>query len=177
MTNGSFHFKNSENGRIFASIYLHGDCYLSGDSDYGGDTRLKAFFDAVKKQCDNDTRFDDPSYLAAKFVVWESGSNGKLNFLGIGVTDPEHREPYNYFIVCDNDKMPWFYVEDEDGKRIFSSKEVENPVLTIEYKKSNGQIDTYKLTRIDRFDAEYIEGIVRGKGFRKFIRKNVRVLK
>lgn len=174
-TPGIFHFKQAEKGPILASVYVHHDCYLSGDSDYGGDTMLEDFFKEVNKDCEGDTRFDDPPYLAAKFVVFQAGKPLSLSFLGVGVVQSDDSEDYNYYIICDNDKKPWFYVEDSDKKRIFCSKP-DDVVMKISYKKANGQTGEYALTQVNKIDAKYIEGVVKGKGFRKFIRANAKIL-
>ena len=52
--------------RIEAKIYRHWDGYPDGNGGVLVD--LRKFFDAVKAQT-NDTRFNDPTYLAAKFLV------------------------------------------------------------------------------------------------------------
>jgi hypothetical protein len=97
-------------------VYRHGDGY----PDVAG-VDLRRFFEAVEEDT-ADTRFSDPSYLAAKYVVWladkmktgsdrfreEYGSgdapakNGKLNFLSVGVCleDPGDIE-YRYTVRCD----------------------------------------------------------------------------
>jgi hypothetical protein len=78
-----------------AIVYSHFD----GDSL---DEDLKEFFADVEKQAPKDTRFDDPTYLAARFVVWKAanhvasskkhgyGSGNLVDFTGIGIymTDP-----------------------------------------------------------------------------------------
>lgn len=87
------HFQ--QGGRTDAIVYSH----------YGvdGDT-LNEFFNEIETNL-SDTRFNDPPYLAAKFVVWlalKSGS-GKhpLDFLGVGVYqfDPEDLSR-RYLVDC-----------------------------------------------------------------------------
>jgi hypothetical protein len=86
-----------------AKIYRHSDGYP--DSEYGVPACLSQFFKDVENQT-MDTRFNDPSYLAAKFVVWQAGqyardSNAPLAFSSLGVLleDPGDIE-YTYFVDC-----------------------------------------------------------------------------
>jgi hypothetical protein len=105
-TRASIHFQGND-GKTNAIIYRHHDGYPKG---LGKD--LKIFLQEVKRQC-KDTRFDDPSYLAAKFIVWQSVKYAEdsiskpLNFLGIGICikDPGDIE-YKYLIKCKNNKLP-----------------------------------------------------------------------
>jgi len=62
-TQATVHFQ--ENGKTEAIIYRHTDGYPEG---LGED--LQTFLNEVNKL--KDKRFDDPSYLAAKFVVWQA---------------------------------------------------------------------------------------------------------
>lgn len=57
-----------EDGDAVAHVYDH----WAADNEACAEKKLQAFFDAVQEQCP-DTRFTDPSYLAAKFVVWRAG--------------------------------------------------------------------------------------------------------
>lgn len=90
-------------GRTYANIYIHYDGYPSNRVK-----ELKEFFYAVKVQT-TDTRFNDPEYLAAKFVVWysqsglgEGSSSPSLDFLGIGVSTQDHGDiEYIYEVHCD----------------------------------------------------------------------------
>jgi hypothetical protein len=109
---------------VVAKIYRHSDGYP--DTEHGVLADLQRFFETVKTQCDGTiygTRFDDPSYLAAKFVVWQAMENAvyvhpynlpevkrkglaltqPLNFgsLGILMTDPSDIE-YRYFVDCEH---------------------------------------------------------------------------
>lgn len=105
-----------ENGEIEANIYRHSDGYPDGVLP-----DLKRFFKAVKEHCGNDTRFGDPSYLAAKFVVWQANENvqpfsfekddkprERLNFLSIGISKEDHGDvEYIYDVICsDRTKVP-----------------------------------------------------------------------
>lgn len=59
----------------------------------------------------NDTHFEDPSYLAAKYVVWQAGKyaeDSALDFLGVGVQmkDPGDIE-YIWHVQCiDQNETP-----------------------------------------------------------------------
>jgi len=109
--------------KLNAKIYRHGDGYPDG---LGKD--LQTFLDHVKATL-KDTRFNDASYLAAKWVVWDAGRMAKyqsydcktdeylpvtnpLNFLSVGIMmeDPGDIE-YSYDVICNSDwgvaeKMP-----------------------------------------------------------------------
>jgi hypothetical protein len=93
-----------------AYIYRHSDGYP--DSDDGVLADLQKFFRAVKEQT-SDTRFNQPSYLAAKFVVWQAGQNsvpGSLAFLSVGIVSKETGwGEYIYTVNCakmDKNKFP-----------------------------------------------------------------------
>ncbi len=104
-------------GRVIAKVYQHSDGYP--ESENGILCKLQRFFRAVEADT-NDCRFNDPSYLAAKFVVWatqadraeqaqwrreskltQAGKDGPLNFLGYGVCmeDPGDID-YTYYVEC-----------------------------------------------------------------------------
>jgi hypothetical protein len=93
-----------------AMIYQHSDGYPNGW--HGVLVLMQRFFRAVEKDAD-DTRFNDPEFLAAKFVVWVTqtigrkyassnfGKDGPLNFLSHGVSLREHGDiEYCYFVDC-----------------------------------------------------------------------------
>jgi len=102
--------------QVQAKVYRHPDGYP--DSMLPD---LLEFFETVTDET-SDTRFNDPSYLAAKWVVWlarmfsrrytrlpngeygydESGI-GSLNFLSVGVIleDPDDIQ-YVYYLDCEN---------------------------------------------------------------------------
>ena len=72
--------------KIVPMIYLH----------WGGPPELMAetfddFFAQVEVDCGKDTRYSDPEYLAAKFVVFSAANSndgekpGTLDFLSVGV--------------------------------------------------------------------------------------------
>jgi len=108
--------------KLVAKIYRHGDGYPDG---LGKD--LQAFLDLVKATL-KDTRFNDASYLAAKWVVHDAGRMAKyqnydfntrtygpvtnpLQFLSVGIMmeDPGDIE-YSYDVICngnfDKETMP-----------------------------------------------------------------------
>lgn len=101
-------------GEIIAKVYRHCDGYPCPIN--GVDSSLEDFFNAVQEEC-FDTRFDDPSYLAAKFVVWQAGKYankpGSLNFLSVGVLmeDPSDIQ-YRWFVDCDSSSKPQFRFEE-----------------------------------------------------------------
>lgn len=65
---------------IDAKIYRHSDGYpgTANGKEYGVLIDLRKFFDEVKRQT-RDTRFGDASYLAAKFVAWQSRQGARSN--------------------------------------------------------------------------------------------------
>lgn len=105
-----FHQRDDEEPR--AIIYRHLDGYP--DNDYGVLADLERFFGDVEAQT-NDMRFYQPSYLAAKYVVWQAHRNAHrfnsdtdewepkepLDFLSVGIVqrDPEMIE-YRYHVWC-----------------------------------------------------------------------------
>ena len=86
-----------------ALIYCHFDGYPEGPHGLG--YRIQEFFKEVKKQT-SDTRFKDPSYLAARFVVFLAKQyiqelDKPLSFLGVGVCMKEQSDiDYLYRINC-----------------------------------------------------------------------------
>lgn len=98
----SFCHKN----RVVANIYRHYDGF---PSTAGVD--IKNFLQQVAVEV-NDTRFTDPSYLAAKYVVFladlfhDGGVNNnlsKFNFLSVGIVqDIPGDVEYLYKVDCSN---------------------------------------------------------------------------
>jgi hypothetical protein len=101
-------------GKVEAIVYRHSDCYPSGAG-----VDLKDFLKIVKKEV-KDNRFNDPNYLAAKYVVYladmfnhsyQFTTDGKdmekvrkpskYDFLSVGVVmeDPGDIE-YRYEVEC-----------------------------------------------------------------------------
>jgi hypothetical protein len=103
-----------------SAIYKHYDGYPSNMLPL-----FDGFFDLVEKQSKTDTRFDDPSYLAARFVAYasqEPGAGLRVNFTGFGIVNAgdECGQSYDYVIVCaEREKRPevWWrkcYGSDEE---------------------------------------------------------------
>ena len=84
------------NGDISSNIYVHSDGYPDGE--HGIPALFQRFFADVEEQCDGDTRFEDPEYLAAKFLVWIANDGRPrykeektlLNFLGVSPCSQDH---------------------------------------------------------------------------------------
>ncbi len=92
----------------FAIIYKHDDGYPE-DED-GMLALLGTFFATVRRECQLDTRFDDPAYLAAKFVVYlarKSETEARLDFHGVGIVNsiPGDVE-YVYTLDCQDENDP-----------------------------------------------------------------------
>ena len=110
-TRSTAHFK--DNYGTVAIIYRHSDGYPSCAG-----REIKEFLEEVSKL--DDTRFNDPAYLAAKYVVFLSakfnvdydfGKDGytitrkdnPLDFLSVGILDKDPDDiEYRYHIVCNN---------------------------------------------------------------------------
>ena len=97
-TRSNIHFTDGD--YLAANIYVHYDGYPENRLP-----ELDRFFYAVEHGT-NDNRFSDPSYLAAKFIVWysmqqPSTANSPLDFLGIGpvIQDAGDAE-YIYKVDC-----------------------------------------------------------------------------
>ncbi len=97
-TRATVHFQ-CEDQQTEAIVYRHCDGY---PESLGKD--LKQFFVDVEGQT-RDTRFNDPTYLAARFVVWQAAryaqADRPLAFIGVGVymADPDDIA-YRYRIIC-----------------------------------------------------------------------------
>ena len=107
-TRCNIHFTYKDTEQVEANIYRHSDGYP--DTENGVLADLEKFFKAVGSQT-ADTRFSDPSYLAAKFVVWQAGehaSNGKpLDFISLGImTEDASDGAYVYTVTCGNVGRP-----------------------------------------------------------------------
>jgi hypothetical protein len=91
-----------------AKVYRHSDGYPTGILP-----DLQKFFGDVIKQT-KDTRFNDPNYLAAKYVVWQAHKYAKklnekfeyepsemLDFTGVGICQKNPDDiDYEYFVDC-----------------------------------------------------------------------------
>ena len=70
-----------------ASVYHHTGGEFVGEVE----ATMSAFIDALRDL--PDSRWSDPSYLAAKYVVWAAWEaqrgEDRLDFLSVGVTTPE----------------------------------------------------------------------------------------
>ena len=97
-TSATIHFQYGPDIAPEAIIYLHYDGYPNAVLP-----DLGRFFRAVQAQTD-DTRFNDPAYLAAKFVVWQASEFTKdkpnLDFTGIGIiSDDQYDIDYRYHVI------------------------------------------------------------------------------
>ena len=116
-TRATVHFE--QNGEVQAIVYRHSDGYPEG---LGND--LQTFFGDVQLQT-RDTRFSDPCYLAAKFVVWQAARYARTNpldfFSGVGIVmeDPGDIE-YRYHVRCDgvDRKTPKIVIEKVDIEEV-----------------------------------------------------------
>jgi len=114
-TRATVHFR--KNNQTRAIVYRHYDGY---PEDLGRD--LERFLSDVEAQVPEDTRFGDPSYLAAKFVVWQAkeyakNSDRPLAFLGVGISmeDPGDIE-YRYRLDCSTCERPSVKVQRAQNK-------------------------------------------------------------
>ena len=86
------------------NVYRHCDSYPDGE--HGVPASFQRFFQAVEDQCDGDTRYSDPCYLSAKFIVWQAGEFARdpekpLAFLSLGVSAEDHGDiAYVYTVDC-----------------------------------------------------------------------------
>lgn len=124
-TRANIHFVYGDSDRIDANIYRHSDGYPSG---LGVD--LHRFLDEVGKL--NDTRFGDPEYLAAKFLVWQAKEYAELNnrspyrqettgpaylnFLSVAPCIEDHGDiEYIYKVACSNGRPRVFVQSSRSG--------------------------------------------------------------
>ena len=100
-TRSNIHFNGW--GETQANVYRHWDGYPEAVLP-----DLRRFFETIESQT-SDTRYNDPTYLAAKFVVFQAGSEGRLDFTGVGVVLNDAGDgEYVYTVDCDN--------HDENGR-------------------------------------------------------------
>jgi hypothetical protein len=106
-TPAQVNFADITGGEVAASVYRHWDGYPSAMLP-----ALADFLTDVEAQCPGDTRFSDPQYLAAKYVVWQSVKNRgdgaePLNFLSVGILRAdESAGDYTYTVACRTDGTP-----------------------------------------------------------------------
>lgn len=99
-TRCNIHFVSAKGGDVEANIYRHCDGYPDGVLP-----DLARFFAAVRAQT-SDTRFDDPEYLAAKFIVWQAdqrrnNTKGLLDFISVAPCVVDHLDiEYVYEVAC-----------------------------------------------------------------------------
>lgn len=109
-TRCSINFTVAGSDKVWAKVYRHYDGDLAPES-------LRSFFRDVRKQTGEgdrtgDTRFGDPEYLAAKYVVWQAhryATPGKpLAFTGVGVLAQDPGDiAYIHTVACaDRDTDP-----------------------------------------------------------------------
>jgi hypothetical protein len=103
-TRCNIHFTDSRGG-VEANIYRHSDGYPDGVLP-----DLDRFFAAVEAQT-SDTRFNDPSYLAAKFVVWQAGEYAHggqpLDFISLGIMGADAGDgEFVYTVTCSDGYPP-----------------------------------------------------------------------
>jgi hypothetical protein len=111
-TRCTIHFHWGNEKEPDAIIYRHCDGYPDGENGVLAD--LFKFFSDVEEQT-KDTRFGDPSYLAAKFVVWQAHQNATrlnwdtgeyepapmLDFISLGVVQRDPADiAYRYHVQC-----------------------------------------------------------------------------
>lgn len=87
---GMIHFK--EHGEVEAAVYTH----WFGSSV---DSEMVQFFEYVEDRWGTDTRYDDASYLAARFVGYEMADNE--TGLGLGIIPPGKGEGPIWVVDCD----------------------------------------------------------------------------
>ncbi len=90
---------------VAAKVYRHCDGYPDGTP--GVPACLERFFTEVEAQCTGTmygTRFNDPSYLAAKFIVWQANEYHQEKMLAFGSLGVVQKNPgdieYEYFVAC-----------------------------------------------------------------------------
>ena len=98
-TRCNVHF--TDNGDVEANVYKHCDGYPDAMLP-----TLEKFFADVEAQT-RDTRFSDPSYLAAKYIVWQAGTyandRAPLDFIGVGIAAGDAGDgAYVYTVECGN---------------------------------------------------------------------------
>jgi hypothetical protein len=130
-TRSNIHFLGY-NGKPEANVYRHSDGYPSAMVP-----DLYRFFDDVKEQT-KDTRFNDATYLAAKFVVWQAnecmrGGGGFLNFSGVGVVLEDAGDGmYIWEVNC--------LEHDADGLPIVTGRSVNGEVVAVAENRESAEV-------------------------------------
>jgi hypothetical protein len=111
------HFVDTD-GELAARVYRHYDGYPEGESGVLAD--LERFFGDVEKDAPGDTRFNDPEFLAAKFLVWQAWRNAhthnlkrsgefakpkRLAFTGVAPAQEDHADCEYVYEVRTNDRI------------------------------------------------------------------------
>ena len=96
-TRCNIHFSDGDD--IAANVYRHHDGYPEGVLP-----DMQRFFKLVESDSPHDTRFDDPEYLAAKFIVWQASENSRgprLAFTGVSPCVADHGDiEHVYNVDC-----------------------------------------------------------------------------
>ena len=108
------HFRDTLDGETTAIVYRHHDGYPEGAG-----VDLVKFVKDVKSQCEGTsygTRFNDESYLAAKYLTFLVTNGYKydetkpLDFGGVGILNQDPMDiEYRYIVVCNGE--PTIYVQ------------------------------------------------------------------
>ena len=157
---------------IQASIYVHWDGYP--DDEDGMFHQLNNFFENVSQL--TDTRFKDPSYLAAKFIVHLM--DGDIGSLGCGVvSNPNKFQCVNYFytVICKDNTKP---------KVICSTTQTESPHNEVKQQKivrfdynSRSEVKN-RLVVVSDENNIYLEGTdLNINEFRKFLKTKMKNIK
>lgn len=97
-TRATVHFRR--NGTTRAIVYRHSDGYPEG---LGDDLRM------FLEEPSSHPRFDSPTFLAARFVVWQETRNPGTG-IGVVLNDPSDIE-YRYLVECDGPGIPEIKVQ------------------------------------------------------------------
>jgi len=90
---------------IQAIIYQHMDGYPEGE--HGVKAVLEHFFAANEDTYGRDTRYDDPSYLAARFVGFLYNTGHAEDGLGVGIVAEDPSDiAYTYEVICNGEYRP-----------------------------------------------------------------------
>ena len=96
-------------GATEANVYVHSDGYPDGE--HGIPQRFGRFCRDLEEQT-TDTRYGDPAFLAAKFLVWVAGQYANdprkpLEFLSVGIMTKDAGDAaYVYTVDCTSQQRP-----------------------------------------------------------------------